>query len=289
LAQELARGGSQVIILSRRPHRVAGLPAGIEARPWDGCSSQGWASLADGADALVNLAGENIGSRRWTGERKRLIIESRLNAGRAVVEAIKVSSRKPRVVIQASGVGYYGPGGDKEIGDDSPPGHDFLSRLATDWEASTAGVEGVGVRRVIIRTGVVLSARGGALTRMLLPFRLFVGGRLGSGRQWLPWIHIADEVAAIRFLMEDETASGAFNLTAPAPVTNAEFSRSLGRQLRRPSLVPMPGFALRGLFGEMSTVILDGQRAVPRRLAQAGFRFKFGNLDAALSDLFRRR
>jgi uncharacterized protein len=288
LVEELARAGSEVIVLSRRPDRVAGLPAGVQVLQWDGRSSQGWASLVERADAIVNLAGENIGSKRWTGERKRLILESRLSAGHAVVDAVKASSRKPGVVIQSSGVGYYGPQGDEQIIEDSPPGHDFLARVAVDWEASTAGVEDVGVRRVIIRTGVVLSVRGGALTRMLLPFRLFVGGRLGNGRQWLPWIHIADEVAAIRFLIESGTAKGPFNLTAPVSVTNADFSRALGRQLKRPSLVPTPGTALRVLFGEMSTVILDGQRAAPRRLAEAGFRFRFSELDAALSDLFGR-
>ena len=289
LAADLAHGGSEVIILSRRPDRVAGLPAGVDVRHWDGSTPQGWGPLADGADAIVNLAGENIGSKRWTRERKRLILDSRLNAGRAVVAAVRASSRKPGVVVQASGVGYYGPGGDAELAEDSPPGHDFLATIAVDWEASTAGIEGVGVRRVIIRTGVVLSAQGGALSRMLLPFRLFVGGRLGSGQQWLPWVHIADEVAAIRFLIENEAAKGPFNLTAPAPVTNADFSRALGRQLRRPSLVPMPGLALRGLFGEMATVILDGQRTTPKRLSEAGFQFKFNKLDGALSDLFDRR
>ncbi len=288
LARDLVRGGSEVIILSRRPDRVSGLPPGVEVRHWDGRTAQGWAPLAEGADAIVNLAGENIGSKRWTRERKRLILESRLNAGRAVVEAIRKSSRKPHVVVQASGVGYYGPGGDEQIDEHSPPAHDFLAKIAVDWEASTAGAEVVGVRRVIIRTGVVLSAQGGALTRMLLPFRLFVGGRLGSGRQWLPWVHIADEVAAIRFLIENETAVGAFNLSAPEPVTNADFSRALGKQLGRPALVPMPGLALRCLFGEMAAVILEGQRAVPRRLTAAGFQFRFSKLDAALSDLFGR-
>ena len=225
---------------------------------------------------------------RWTRERKRLILESRLNAGRAVVQAIGAVSRKPRIVVQASGVGYYGPGGDDEIAEDAPPGRDYLAKVAVDWEASTAAVEAMGVRRVIIRTGVVLSAQGGALPRMLLPFRMLVGGRMGSGRQWVPWVHIADEVAAIRFLIENPSAKGAFNLTAPAPVTNAEFSRLLGKKLKRPSFTPMPGSVLRLVFGEMATVVLDGQRAVPRRLLEAGFKFRFNEADSALSDLLER-
>ena len=285
LAANLARDGNEVIILSRRPERIIGLPTGVSAKWWDGHTTEGWNSLVDGTDAIINLAGENISSGRWTKERKRRILESRLNAGRAVVQAFKASPRKPRVVIQASGVGYYGPCGDEEITEETPPGHDFLAKAAADWEASTASLEAPEVRRVVIRTGVVLSTEGGALPRMLLPFRLFAGGRLGSGRQWFPWIHIADEVGAIRFLIESETANGPFNLTAPAPLTNAEFSRLMGQRLRLPAFMPTPGFTLRLLFGEMATVILDGQRAIPRRLLQLGFTFQFPEAGSALTDL----
>lgn len=285
LAANLARDGIEVIILSRRPEQIIGLPAGVMAKWWDGQTSDGWSSLVDGATAIVNLAGENISSGRWTHERKRHILESRLNAGRSIVQAVEAAPRKPRVVIQASGVGYYGPHGDEEITEETPPGHDFLAQLAADWESSTASQESLGVRRAVIRTGVVLSTEGGALPRMLLPFRFFAGGRLGSGRQWFPWIHIADEVGAIRFLIENEAANGPFNLTAPVPLNNAEFSRLLGQQLRRPALMPIPAFALRLLFGEMATVLLDGQRAIPRRLIQLGFTFRFPEAGPALGDL----
>lgn len=285
LAADLARNGNEVIILSRRPERITGLPAGVRAERWDGRTTEGWHSLADGADALVNLAGENISSGRWTVERKRAILQSRLNAGQAVVQAVKAAANKPGVVIQASGIGYYGPCGNEEITEEAPSGHDFLARLAVDWESCTAFLEALGVRRVVIRTGVVLSAKGGALARMLLPFRFLVGGRLGSGRQWFPWIHIADEVGAIRFLMENKAASGPFNLTAPVPLTNAKFSRLLGQRLRRLSLMPVPEFALRLLFGEMATVLLDGQRAIPKRLLQLGFTFRFPEVGPALTDL----
>jgi uncharacterized protein (TIGR01777 family) len=286
LAGNLARDGNEVIILSRRPERVAGLPMGVTAKRWDGRTSEGWESLAEGADAVINLAGENISSGRWTREQKYRILESRLNAGQAVVQAIVAASRKPCVVVQASGVGYYGPQGNDEVTEGTPPGQqDYLAQVAVEWEASTASVEALGVRRAIIRTGVVLSAEGGALTRMLLPFRIFLGGRMGSGTQWFPWIHMTDEVAAIRFLIENETANGPFNLTAPVPVTNAEFSRLVGKQLGRPSIMVIPRFALRLLFGEMATVLLEGQRAIPRRLLQLGFKFQFREADSALRNL----
>jgi len=285
LATDLVRNGNEVIILSRRPERITGLLAGVRAERWDGRTAEGWYSLADGADAIVNLAGENISSGRWTDERKRTILQSRLNAGQAVVQAVKAADNKPGVVIQASGIGYYGPRGNEEITEETPPGHDFLAGLATDWESSTASLEALGVRRAIIRTGVVLSNEGGALPRMLLPFRFFIGGRLGGGRQWFPWIHIADEVGAIRFLIENEAASGPFNLSAPIPLINAEFSHLLGQRLRRPALMPTPEFALRLLFGEMATALLDGQQAIPKRLLQLGFTFRFPEAGPALRDL----
>jgi uncharacterized protein (TIGR01777 family) len=285
LAVNLARNGKEVIILSRRPERVAGLPAGVSVRWWDGHTSEEWGPLVNITDAVINLAGENISSGRWTKVRKRRILESRLNAGRAVIQAVEAAARKPRVVIQASGVGYYGPCGDEEITEEAPPGDDFLARLAVEWEASTASLEGLGIRRVIIRTGVVFSTAGGALPRLLLPFRFFTGGRLGSGRQWFPWIHICDEVSAIRFLIENEKASGPFNLTSPTPLTNAEFSRLLGQRLRRPAFMPIPTFILRLVFGEMATALLDGQRAIPQRLSQLGFAFQFPEATSALKDL----
>ncbi len=285
LTVSLAGDSHEVIVLSRNPQRVGGLPPGARVEGWDGRTDKGWDRLADGADAIVNLAGENIGAGRWTTLRKQAIRDSRLNAGHAVVEAIQNAAHKPRVVVQASAVGYYGPHGDAEITESAPNGSDFLARTCRDWESSTAPVEAMGVRRVIIRTGVVLSQDEGALPRMVLPFRLGVGGRLGSGRQWLPWIHLADEVAAIRFLIENKTASGPFNLAAPHPVRNGELSHLLGQVLRRPSVLPTPAFLLRLLFGEMATVILDGQKAMPQRLLQFGFTFRFPQAEAALRDL----
>jgi uncharacterized protein (TIGR01777 family) len=202
-----------------------------------------------------------------------------------VIQASESAKQKPLVLVQASGVGYYGPCGEEDVLETAPAGRDYLASLAVEWEVFTAAVEAMGVRRVVIRTGIVLSRNGGALHRMMLPFRLFAGGRLGSGRQWLPWIHIADEVGAIRFLMEDEKAKGTFNLSAPNAVTNADLSRLLGRKLRRPACVPTPAFLLRLLFGEMAGMLLTGQKAVPRHLTQMGYAFRFAEAEAALGDI----
>ena len=287
LSASLARDHHEAIILSRHPEQVVGLPAVVRAERWNPHIAEECRHLVEEADAVVNLAGENIAARRWTVDRKKQIRDSRLNAGRAMLQALESATRRPRVVIQASAVGYYGLCGDEELNEESPPGKDFLAQLAIDWEASTAQIERLGVRRAIIRTGVILSPEGGAFPRLLLPFRLFVGGPLGSGRQWFPWIHIADEVGAIRFLLENESASGPFNLSAPHPVTNADFARMVGRQTKRPAFLPTPAFLLRLLFGEMATVLLDGQRAFPGRLMLMGYNFRFPEAAGALQDLLR--
>lgn len=287
LAAELVAAGYEVVVLSRNPQRAHGLPTGVQVEAWDGRTAQGWGGLADGTHAIVNLAGENLAGGRWTAERRHRIRQSRLDAGQAVVEAVRAAKRKPAVVVQASGIGYYGPHGDEEVTEDFPPGEDFLGRLAVEWEASTALVESLGVRRVVIRTGVVLSREGGALPRLALPFRFFLGGPLGNGRQWVPWIHIADEVRAIRFLLENEEARGPYNLVTPNPVTNRELARALRQVLRRPSWLPVPAPALRLALGEMSAVLLTGQRAFPRRLLEADFRFQFPEISTALQNLFQ--
>jgi len=287
LAANLAADGHQVILLSRDPGRTTDLPTGVTAERWDARTAAGWGHLADGAHAIVNLAGENIGAGRWTAERKRRIRDSRINAGQAVVQAVQAAQNKPDLVIQSSAVGIYGPRGDEEVSEQASPGTDFLSQIAVEWEASTAPVDQLGVRRPIVRSGVVFSNQAMAFQRMVLPFKLFVGGPIGGGRQWLPWVHIADEVGAIRFLMAHPEATGPFNLTAPETVTNAGFGRTLGKVLGRPSFMPVPGFAMRLALGEMSTVLLDGQRAVPQRLSDLGFTFRYPKLEDALRDLLR--
>ena len=291
LAENLVADGHDVTVLSRSPQRKSGLPGGVQVAGWDARTAEGWGHLADGAGAIVNLAGSNLAGpgffpSRWTPERRQAIRDSRIWAGRAVVEAVGTATEKPGVVVQASGVGYYGNTGDKEITEDAPPGNDFLADVAHEyWEPSTAPVEDMGVRRVIARSGAVLDAEEGALPRLVLPHRLFVGGPMGNGKQWLPWIHIQDEARAIRFLIDSEAASGAFNLVAPAPITNAEFGKAIGRVLGRPSLIPVPSFAMRTAFGEVSNVVLEGQRAIPQRLLELGFTFSYADAESALEDL----
>jgi len=290
LSADLAADGHEVTVLSRAPERSKGLTTGVRVARWDGRTSNGWATLADGADAIVNLAGASISGEgffpsRWTDERKRLIRESRLNAGRAVVDAVRQANRKPRAVIQASGIGVYGPRGDDPIAEDGSPGQNFLAGFAADeWEPSAAPVEAMGVRRAIIRSAVVLSKTEGALRPMLLQFRLFAGGPIGSGNQWLSWIHLKDEARAIRFLIENQSATGPFNLVAPQSVTNAQFARALGRVMGRPSWLPLPGLAMRAAFGEVADLLLTGQRGVPQRMLDLGFQFRFPELEGALRD-----
>jgi uncharacterized protein len=289
LTKGLLQDGHEVTILTRDADRTV-VPQGTHVQQWDARTPAGWGQLVEAVDAIVNLAGENLAGRgilprRWTADHKRLIRDSRIQAGQAVAEAIRNASKLPNVLIQASGIGYYGPHGSEFMTEYSPSGHDFLARLTVEWEATTAEVEQLGVRRAIIRTGVVLSAEGGALPRLTLPYRLFVGGPMGSGRQYISWIHIVDEIGAIRFLIENEQATGAFNLAAPNPLTNAEFGKIIGRILTRPSLLPVPGFAMRTLFGEVSTLVLDGQRARPKRLLESGYTFRYPDAEQALRDL----
>jgi uncharacterized protein (TIGR01777 family) len=285
LVAELAAAGAEPVVLSRSPESVRGLPPGARAAAWDGVSAAGWGEFADGAAAIVHLAGENIGEGRWTAARKRRLRDSRLRSGQAIVEAVAAARTPPRVLVQASGVDCYAPHPERELDEGAALGAGFLAELARQWEDSTAAVEARGVRRVVARTAMVLGRRGGALPKMLPPFRLGLGGPLGGGRQFWPWIHLADEVGALRFLLETETASGPFNLTAPRPVRNREFGAALGRALRRPAVLPVPAFALRLLLGEMATVVLESHRAVPRRLLAAGYRFRFPEVEGALRDL----
>jgi len=291
VAAPLAAQGHEVVVLSRDPERVRGLPAGVRAAAWDGRTAAGWEGLLTAGSAVLNLAGEGIAAGRWTAERKRRIRASRMDAGLAVTAAVRQATadgRRPAVVLQASGVGIYGDAGDREVDEEAPPppaGADFLAEVSVAWEESTAAVAALGVRRAVLRTGVVLDRGGGALPKLLPPFRLGIGGPLGGGRQWFPWIHMADEVGAIHFLLATAAAHGPFNLCAPEPVTNRDFGNALGRQLHRPSLLPVPAPALRLALGEMAAALLRSQRAVPRRLLAAGYRFRFPDLPSALADL----
>jgi uncharacterized protein (TIGR01777 family) len=287
LCKHLAQAGYDVVALSRNPKKGSeSLPNQVRVANWDAKTSKGWVNYADGAYAIINLAGENIGSGRWTQGKKRRILESRLNAGKAVVEAVEKVENKPKVVIQASGIGIYG-NRDAEILDEfSHPGSGFLTEVAEQWEGSTKKVESSGVRQVIIRTGVVLGPGGGFLSRVVLPFRLFVGGRLGSGEQWIPWIHMDDEVRAIHFLMERPDLQGVFNLAAPNLLMSKDFFSLLGKAIKRPSWLPVPGFLLRLLLGERALeLILSGQRATPKRLLESGYDFLYPDVKSALREI----
>ena len=284
LVASLAAAGHQPVVLSRRPERVAGLPPGGRAAAWDGRTLGAWVDEVAAADAVVQLAGESIFGR-WTAERKRRIRASRVEGSRLVAAAIAAAPRRPGVLVQGSAIGYYGDRGDAVVTEATPAGSDFLAEVAREWEAASASVEALGVRRPLARTGIVLSRGGGALPLMRLAFRGFAGGPLGSGRQWMPWIHEADEVAALQFLVERPEAAGPYNLVAPEPLTNRDFSRAVGRALGRPSWLPAPRLGLRAVLGELGDVLLGGQRALPARLLDAGFTFRFPALGEALADL----
>src|SRR5580698_4374040 len=237
-------------------------------------------------DAVVHLAGEPI-AQRWTEAAKKRIYDSRVAGTRRLVSALSTQSRRPRVLVCASAVGYYGSRGDEILTESSPPGSGFLPRLVTDWEQTARTAEALDIRVVSLRFGMVLG-HGGALAKLLPPFRLGAGGRLGSGRQWMSWIHIDDVVSLILFAMENAAGvplSGAVNATAPYPVTNDEFTRRLGAALRRPAIFPIPVFALKLLFGEMSEVLLDSQRVLPATAQAAGFHFQYPDLSAALKNI----
>jgi uncharacterized protein (TIGR01777 family) len=285
LTKSLSNDGHEVIILTRNPKQDPQLPESARQVKWDAKSADGWGELADGAGAIINLAGEGIADSRWNEERKKRIYASRVDAGRAVMAAIGQATAKPKVLIQSSAVGYYGSRQDEPLSESASCGTDFLSQVCFDWEASTAGAEGMGVRRAVIRTGIVLSNEGGAWPRIVLPYKFFAGGPLGNGKQYWPWIHMADEVGSIRFLLDNEAATGVFNLSAPEPLTNRDFGAKLGDVMKRPSLLPVPAFALNILFGEMSTVLLDGQRAIPQHLQELGYKFQYPSAQSAFAEL----
>ncbi|HEY3313168.1 MAG TPA: TIGR01777 family oxidoreductase [Anaerolineales bacterium] len=289
LARSLLADGHSVSILSRAPH-PSRLPAGAQLFSWDGRTTRGWLDVFENSDAIVNLVGETTGRWPWTAGRKQRIHASRVWAGKAMVDAYQQAGRKPPVYIQASGITIYGPQGSQPVDESALPGDDFMARVAVDWEASTSTLDSMpAVRRAIIRTSLVLDARQGIQPLMALPVLLFVGGRLGTGRQGVSWIHIDDEVRAIRFLIENEKARGAFNLSAPHPLESAAYFRALAKALGRPYWLPVPAFALRLALGEMSTLVLDGEFAQPKRLLELGFVFKYERIEQAFQALYRSR
>lgn len=282
LVPALSAIGHEVVILSRNEHRDTEQARYLRWNPVEPGTGD-WQQSLTGAHAVINLCGASIGEGRWTEKRKRTLIESRTVPSRALVTACSGLERPPAAILQASGVNYYGTG-DEERAEQDPPGHDFLARLATDWEAPLSETE---IRTVSMRFGAVLDAEEGALPQMLLPFRMFVGGPVAGGHQWLSWVHIQDVVNAIVFLM-DSPLVDAVNVTAPNPARNRDFARAAGRALNRPARFPLPGFALRAALGEQATLVCDGVRALPAKLLRASFEFRFPDIESALTDLVGR-
>ena len=288
LAQRLSAEGHDVLILTRRSDFMAG-NGGVRAMTWTPHGEAGgWASEIDGAGAVVNLAGESIGAKRWTAARKQRILESRLLATRSMVAAIRRAAVPPSVLVNGSAVGYYGPHGDEIVTEETRAGGDFLAHVCVQWEAEAERASSDRTRVVCMRTGLVLEKSGGALPQMLPPFRFGAGGPLGTGHQYWPWIHRDDWMALVRWTLQSPSVSGPVNATAPKPVTNREFAAALGRAIRRPALIPMPAFALRLILGEMAEgLLLSGQRAVPQRAERGGFTFRYPRVDEALQAVLK--
>lgn len=286
LCQHLIERGHELVLFVRNSAKARHQFPGLKVVGWHALSGSPAQASVEGLDAVVHLAGEPIAAGRWSAERKRAIQDSRIVGTKHLVDSLLRARNPPRILLSGSAIGFYGQRGDEVLIESSSAGKDFLAETCLRWEEEARRAQPRGIRVVLLRTGLVLSAGGGALPRMLPAFKLCVGGRLGSGRQWMSWIHIDDEVGAIRYLLEEDSIEGPVNLTAPQPVTNREFTKELAKALRRPAFFPAPGFALRILFGEMAeSILLNGQRVLPNRLEQSGYPFQFRRLSEALQEL----
>jgi uncharacterized protein (TIGR01777 family) len=282
LVRELQGRGDEVTVLSRNAAKARDA-LGVEAHDWDPMAGPAPTAALEGRDAVVHLAGENV-AQRWTDDAKRRILESRETGTRNLVAGIAAAEPRPRVLVSSSAVGYYGPHGTEPLPEDTPAGDDFLARVCVAWEREAQRAQERGLRVVLVRNGVVLDESGGALAKMLPFFKLGVGGPVAGGKQHLPWVHADDVVGIAIAALDGEAWTGPVNGTAPEPVTNATFSKALGRALHRPALAPVPGFAVRLLYGEMAEMVTKGQNAVPRRAQQLGYRHRHPDLDEALRD-----
>lgn len=283
LVERLARAGHSVIVLTRRPEDRRGLPAEVGTALFDVDQPLSPQTLK-GVEAVVHLAGENVAAGRWTKEHKERVLESR-RRGTANVARAAVESGTVKTLLSASGVGFYGDRGDELLTEESSGGGDFLAQVCGVWEEATHPARDAGVRTVPLRIGLVLHPEGGSLAKMLLPFKLGAGGKFGSGKQYMSWIHRDDALGLMEHALMTQAVRGPMNVVAPNPVTNAEFTRALGLALRRPAVVPVPGFALKVALGEMAEVLLGGQRVSPKRALETGYVFRFPTLEAALADL----
>jgi len=284
LCEVLTGEGHAVVATSRTPEKARNVPA-AEVHRWDPQAGPPPVEAVAGLDAVVHLLGESVAAKRWSSEQKKRISDSRLVSTKNLVQGLASASTRPRVFVSGSAVGYYGDRGDEVLDESSQPSRGFLPDLCREWEAEALRARGLGMRVVLLRTGVVLDAEDGALKKMLPPFKMGVAGPLGSGRQWFPWIHIDDIVGIFRHALLSESLSGPVNGTAPNPVTNAEFTRQMGAVLHRPAFLPVPEFALNLLMGEMAEVVLASQRVAPRAVLEDGYEFKYPDLAPALNDL----
>ncbi len=299
LIEALLKENHHIFLLTRKkPNTLTNIPSGITPLHWDGKALDKWAEFVSQTDAVINLAGENIGgknlfevlTKRWNSETKNNLRESRINAGKVLSEAIHTSPQRPSLFIQASAVGYYGDRSDEILTEKSPPGSDFLAKLCIDWENSTSSVEEMGIRRVILRiAGVVMSSKGGSLPIIMLPYKFFVGGPLGNGQQWMSWIHIHDLVKGILYFLYQPNSSGPYNLCAPNPLKNKDLSRIIGKSLSRPSFFPVPKIAFKIVLGEKAGILLASQRQIPERLMQHGFSYDFANAQEAIKDIIQNK
>ena len=280
LVAALRERGDDVTVLSRDPRRAA-TTLGVDAQPWDVLEQPAPAAALSGADAVVHLAGETV-AQRWTAAAKRAIRETRTTGVANLVAGLRAAERRPGVLVSASAVGYYGARGDERLTEDAAPGSDFLAEICVAWEREANAARELGLRVATLRTGVVLDGATGALAKMLPPFRAGLGGPVAGGEQYLPWIHADDLTGLYLAALDDERYDGAVNASAPEPVTNRAFSKALGRALHRPAVVPVPGLAIRVLFGEMASIVTGGQRAVPARALALGHRYAHPELDEAL-------
>lgn len=287
LCQELLSAGHKVAVLARNPVKAqATLANNVEVIGWSGSEAAIPAMALQGVDCIVNLAGESIGTGRWTKIKKEKILDSRIKTTRAIVGGVKNQGVKPQVLISASAIGFYGPCQDEEIIESSPAGQDFLATVCRAWESEAYRAEHEGVRVATVRIGVVLG-NGGALERMMLPFKFYTGGPTGRGNQWFSWIHAADLVKIIRFVAETESIKGPVNATAPQPLRMRDFCNILGEIMGRPSWLPVPGFMLRLVLGEMADMVLNGQRVLPQKLLAAGYRFQYPAAQDALKAIIK--
>lgn len=282
LTRELRNSGHEVIITTRRQstskERLTWNPPEL-IHP----------DVISNIDAVINLAGESIASGRWTKKRKALIMSSRVNTTRALVQSMHNADPKPKILISASAVGYYGAHGDEYVTENTPPAEDFLADVCKAWESEALKAQELGLRVVLIRIGGVLESDGGALPPMTIPFKFFLGGPIGSGRQWFSWIHRDDVVGIMKYALENDSITGAVNATAPNPVTNNEFGSALGKALHRPSWFAVPGFIVKPTLGELGGVLLTGQRVLPEKALKAGYKFKYPEVNDALRAIFGKK